>query len=83
MWSNPGNGVAPSLTLDVVAIEKGAYGSPSTKVANFTTFSLDILQKVNVIDRLEIELAYYELPVRNICPYNTRTSFSSPIEGQL
>ena len=26
----------PPLHLDVVAIEKGAFGSPSTKVANFT-----------------------------------------------
>ena len=31
-WSNPGNGVAPSPT----PIEKGAFGSPSTMVANFT-----------------------------------------------
>ena len=33
-WSNLGNGVAPSPTL--VAIEKGASESPSTKVTNFT-----------------------------------------------
>ena len=26
----------PPLYLDVVAIEKGAFGSPLTKVANFT-----------------------------------------------
>ena len=38
-WSNPGNGVALSLLhLCVVAIEKGAFGSPSTKVANFTYY---------------------------------------------
>ena len=35
-WSNPGNGVAPPLHLGVVAIEKGAFVSPSTMVANFT-----------------------------------------------
>ena len=29
------NGVARSLHLGVVAIEKGAFGPPSTKVANF------------------------------------------------
>ena len=29
-------GVAPPLHLGVVAIEKGAFGSPSTMVANFT-----------------------------------------------
>ena len=39
-WSNPGNGVAPSLHLGVVAIEKGAFGSPSTMVANFTYFTI-------------------------------------------
>ena len=35
-WSNPGKGVASSLHLGVVAIEKGAFGSPSTAVTNFT-----------------------------------------------
>ena len=35
-WSSLGNGVAPSLHLGVVAIKKGAFGSPSTKVTNFT-----------------------------------------------
>ena len=34
-WSNPGKG-CPSLHLGVVAMEKGAFGSPSTTVANFT-----------------------------------------------
>ena len=29
-------GVAPPLHLGVVAIEKGAFGLPSTMVANFT-----------------------------------------------
>ena len=29
-------GVAPSLHIGVVAIEKGAFGLPSTMVANFT-----------------------------------------------
>ena len=31
-------GVAPPLHLGVVAIEKGAFGLPSTMVANFTYF---------------------------------------------
>ena len=31
-----GEGVAPSPTIGVVAIEKGAFGLPSTMVANFT-----------------------------------------------
>ena len=38
-WSNPGNGVVPSLNLGVVANEKGAFGSPLTTVANFTYFT--------------------------------------------
>ena len=32
--SYPGNGVAPSLHLTEVPIEKGAFASLSTKVAN-------------------------------------------------
>ena len=35
MWSNPGKGVTSPLHLGVVAVKKGACGSPSTKVANF------------------------------------------------
>ena len=34
-WFNLGKGVAPSRHLSVVAIKKGAFGSPSTMVANF------------------------------------------------
>ena len=37
-WSNLGKGVAPHQHLDVVAIEKGAFTSPSTTVANFTLY---------------------------------------------
>ena len=33
----------PPLDLGVVAIEKGAFGSPSTKVTNFTYFTLFII----------------------------------------
>ena len=42
-WSNPGKGVAPSPHLSVVGIEKGAFGSPSTMVANFSYFFKNIL----------------------------------------
>ena len=35
-WSNPGEGVQ----LSVVAIEKGAFGSPSTTVTDFTFYLL-------------------------------------------
>ena len=37
---------APSLPLGVVAIEKGAFGSPSTTVANFTYFFLSLFMKI-------------------------------------
>ena len=33
---------APPRHLDVVAIEKGAFGSPSTKVANFTFYAVHV-----------------------------------------
>ena len=39
-WSNPGKGIAPPLYLDVVAIEKGAFGLPSTTGTKFTYFLL-------------------------------------------
>ena len=39
-WSNPGKKVAPSSTDSVVAIEKGAFVSPSTTDANFAYFYL-------------------------------------------
>ena len=35
--------LCPPLHLGVVAIEKGAFGSPSTKVANFTYFWINII----------------------------------------
>ena len=35
---NPGNGVTPPLHLRVVGNEKGASGSPSTTVPNFTIY---------------------------------------------
>ena len=41
-WSNPGNAVAVTLHIGEVAIEKEAFGLPSTKVANLTKlFILD------------------------------------------
>ena len=37
----------PSLHLSEVAIDKGAFGSPSTKVANFTYFYLSgVLKRI-------------------------------------
>ena len=37
-----GKELRPALHLGVVAIEKVAFGSPSTKVANFTFFYIKI-----------------------------------------
>ena len=44
-WSNPGKGVVPPLHLSVVAIEKGAFWSPSTMVAGFTFLLLLVLNR--------------------------------------
>ena len=47
---NPGNGVAPSPHLGVVTIEKGTFGSPSTKVADFTfllTYIVEMFRAYN------------------------------------
>ena len=38
---NSGKGIVPSLPLGVVAVEGGAFWSPSTTVASFTFFYLD------------------------------------------
>ena len=38
--SNPGNGVAPSPTPRYSSYRKGAFESPSTKVANFLYFNM-------------------------------------------
>ena len=42
-WSNPRKGEAPSLHLGVVAIEKGAFESLSTIVANFLNHRISSL----------------------------------------
>ena len=42
-WSNPGKELRPPIHHDVVAIEKGAFGSPLTMVANFTFFTFYII----------------------------------------
>ena len=44
-WSNQGKGVAPSLHLGVVAIERGAFWSPSTMVVNFNR-AVGLMSKV-------------------------------------
>ena len=62
----------PPLHLSVVAIEKGAFGSPSTTVANFTYF---ISLKVNIIVWLEFEVAYHDVIVQHISYYATIASF--------
>ena len=41
-WSNPEKGVAPSVHLSVVAIEKGTFGSPLTTFANFTLIKIEL-----------------------------------------
>ena len=83
--SNPGKEQRPPLHIGVVAIEKGAFGLPSTMVANFTyyltncwkdkevhTFPKGICPKVNVIARLEFEFANYDSVVHQFNHYATR-----------
>ena len=52
-WCNPGNGVAPCppLHFGVVAIGKGEFKSPSTKVANFTDLSLSLSLSLFLADK--------------------------------
>ena len=40
-WISPGKGVAPSLPLGVVAIEKGAFWSLLTMVVNFSLLTIN------------------------------------------
>ena len=54
----------PPLHLGVVAIEKRNFWWPSTTVANFTYL-------VNVIARLDFELAYYDSVVKQVNHYTT------------
>ena len=53
-WSNPGERITPSLHLGVVAIEKGALSSPSTKVAIFTL----LLQLYRTQDDSFLDVSY-------------------------
>ena len=62
-WSNPGKGVAPSLHLDVVAIEKGAFGSPSTMVSQFTHSWREIVRFMSLLrplvqSEMQIDLSW-------------------------
>ena len=41
----------PTLHLDVVAIEKGAFGSPLTTVANFTFYLIKYKKLINIINQ--------------------------------
>ena len=67
-WSS-----ALSYTLGVVAIEKGAFGSPSTKGRQlyFFTFPFPkgISLQVNVRAWLEFELVYYNVKVQYVSHY--------------
>ena len=42
-WSNPGEGVVPSPTPWCISYRKGAFRSPLTTVANFTTYNSYLL----------------------------------------
>ena len=46
---NQGMELSPPLHLGVVAIEKGAFGSPSTMIINFTYFMLPYIKWLRVL----------------------------------
>ena len=52
-----GNEKRPSLYLGVVAIEKGPFGSPSTKVANFISLFTHI-KKILIKTLVDIKWAH-------------------------
>ena len=60
-WSNLWNGVAPSPHLSVVAIEKGAFGSISTKVANFTYSSAKLASRTLPYNSEYISFTYLKI----------------------
>ena len=54
-------GVAPSLYLGVAAIEKIAFGSPSTKVVNFTLLTYMVLSTERLIhNQLLIPSSFFD-----------------------
>ena len=44
-WVNPGKGIPPTIYLGIVAIEKGAFGSPSTALHSHYDFICCFLRK--------------------------------------
>ena len=51
-------GVAPSLHLSVVAIEKGAFGSPMTMVANFILILLYMHKPESILENETYEILW-------------------------
>ena len=73
--SNPEKGFALSPTLLVVAIgeQQWYYLTHSWEDKGVHTFPQGICPKVNVIERLEFELAYYDSAIHRFNHYTTRT----------
>ena len=61
----------PLLHLGVVAIEKGLFGSPSTK--GLLTLHTGIDPKVNTIALEELELTHFEAALQHASHYTTST----------
>ena len=55
-WSNPGKGVAHSPTPWCSSYRKGAFGLPSTKVANFTLLTILRLKNIYSISYTQLFL---------------------------
>ena len=57
-WSNLRKAVAPPLYLGVVAIEKGAFGSPSTTLSLYLWSAIDVMGKMLNCDLTIIEFEH-------------------------
>ena len=44
-WRNTEKGVVPPTHIGVVSVEKGAFGSPSTTVTNFTYIYITLVME--------------------------------------
>ena len=75
----------PPLHLGVAAIEKGAFGSSSTKVANFTYSYLILI----ITNRSDLQMKFYDITpgggqavtARKRSPHSLELSRISPSDG--
>ena len=78
-----GKGVAPVLHLGVVAIEKGAFWSPSTTVTKFTYYSLRVFFPPALVDSLSLESEWLQVSsgFQDSPQYSGRSKQNSSLDG--